>query len=136
MGTRAERMLQPGTLAFFFPALCLCSAKAMPKASSRAPATTAVYLSILPPTWSRQSDLLSWFSRVRLFATLWTIACQALLSLGFSRQEYCRGLPCPSPGDLPNPMIEPTSPMAPALQMDSLPLSHLGSSQYYIYIDR
>ena len=37
----------------------------------------------------------------QLFATLWTIAWQALLSMGFSRQEYCRGLPCPPPGDLP-----------------------------------
>ena len=40
-------------------------------------------------------------SRVRLFATPWTVACQAPLSKGFSRQEYWSGLPCPSPGDLP-----------------------------------
>ena len=37
---------------------------------------------------------------------LWTVACQAPLSLGFSRQEYWNGLPCPPPGDLPNPKIE------------------------------
>ena len=48
-------------------------------------------------------------SRVRLFATLWTVACQAPLSMGFSKQEYWCGLPFPSPGDLPNPGIAPTS---------------------------
>ena len=49
-------------------------------------------------------------SRVRLFVTLWTVACQAPLSMGFSRQEYCSGLPFPPPGDLSNSEIEPTSP--------------------------
>ena len=56
-------------------------------------------------------------SRVRLFATLWTITYQAPLSMGFSRQEYRSGLPFPSPGDLPDPGIEPGS---PALQADAL----------------
>ena len=56
-------------------------------------------------------------SRVRLFATLWTVAPQAPLSMGFSRQEYWSGLPFPSPGDLPDPGIEPRS---PALQADAL----------------
>ena len=51
-------------------------------------------------------------------ATLWTVACQAPLPMGFSRQEYCSGLPFPSPGDLPDPEIKPES---PALQTDSLP---------------
>ena len=51
--------------------------------------------------------MLSLFSRVRLFATLWTIADQAFLSMGFSRQEYCSGLPFPPPGVLPHPGIEP-----------------------------
>ena len=49
-------------------------------------------------------------SRVQLFATLWTIAHQAPPSMGFSRQECWSGLPFPSPGDLPNPRIEPASP--------------------------
>ena len=48
-------------------------------------------------------------------------------SIGFSRQEYCNGLPCPPPGDLPHPGIEPMSPAAPALQADSLLLSYQGS---------
>ena len=52
------------------------------------------------------------------FVTPWTVACQALLPMGFSRQEYWSGLPFPSPGDLPNPGIEPRS---PALQEVSLP---------------
>ena len=57
-------------------------------------------------------------SRVRLFAAPWTVAHQAPLSMGSSRQEYWSGLPFPSPWDLPNPAIEPRS---PALQADSLP---------------
>ena len=61
---------------------------------------------------------MKWLSRVRLFATPWTVACQAPLSLGFSKQEYWSGLPFPSPGDLPNPGIEPGSPV---LQADALP---------------
>ena len=58
---------------------------------------------------------LSHFSHVWLFVTLWTVAWQAPLSIGFSRQEYWSGLPCPPPGDLPIPGIEPTSLMSPAL---------------------
>ena len=54
-------------------------------------------------------------SHVWLFAALWTVACQAPLSMGFSRQEYWSELPFPSPGDLPNPGIEPISPTSPAL---------------------
>jgi len=57
-------------------------------------------------------------SPVRLFVTPWTVAYQAPQSVEFSRQEYWSGLPFPSPGDLPNPGIEPRS---PALQADSLP---------------
>ena len=64
---------------------------------------------------------------VRLFATLWTGACQALLSMGFSRQEYCCELPCPSSGDRPDPGIETAFPKAPSLEADSLQLSHRGS---------
>ena len=48
-------------------------------------------------------------SRVQLFATLWTVTCQVPLSIGFYKQEYWCGLPCPSPGDLPDPGIEPIS---------------------------
>ena len=54
-------------------------------------------------------------SRVCLFVTPWTVAHQAPLSLGFPMQEYWSGLPFPSPGDLPNPGIEPASPVCPAL---------------------
>ena len=59
-------------------------------------------------------------------AAPWTVALQAPLSMGFFRQENWSGLPFPSPGDLPDPGIEPTSPMSPALQVDSLP-----AYQYY-----
>ena len=53
--------------------------------------------------------MLSRFSRVRLLVTPWTIARQAPVSMGFSRQEYWSGLPCSPPGDLPNPGIQPQS---------------------------
>ena len=56
-------------------------------------------------------------SRVRLFVIPWTVAYQAPPSMGFSKQEYWSGLPFPSPGDLPNPGIEPGS---PSLQVDAL----------------
>ena len=59
--------------------------------------------------------MLSHFSCVWVFATLWTIAHQAPLSMGFSRQEYWSGLPCPPAGNLPDPGIEPVSLMSPAL---------------------
>ena len=74
------------------------------------------------------TDLLTWFSfmlrscvlvsHVLLFVTPWITACQAPLSMGFSRQGYWSGFPFPSPGDLPKPGIEPGSPV---LQADSLP---------------
>ena len=63
-----------------------------------------------------QSSILAW--RIP-----WTVACQAPLSMGFSRQEYWSGWPFPSPGDLPGPEIEPRP---PALQADSLPAEPQG----------
>ena len=63
--------------------------------------------------------VLSHFSHVQLFTTLWTVVFQAPLSMGFSMQEYWIGLLLPTPGDLPNLGIEPAS---PALQADSLPI--------------
>ena len=59
--------------------------------------------------------VVSHISRVQLFATLWTVARQAPLFMGLSRQEYWSRLPFPSPGDLPNPGIKPMSLMSPAL---------------------
>ena len=76
--------------------------------------------------------MLSRFSSVSFFATPWTVAHQAPLSMGFSWQEYWSGLLCPPPGDLPNPGIEPASPESPALQVDYLPLSHWGSSFLHV----
>ena len=75
--------------------------------------------------WSR-------FSCVRLFATPWTVGCPAPLSMGFPRQEYWSGLPCPPPGNLLHPGIEPMSPEAPALQAESILLSHWWSPVYRI----
>ena len=69
------------------------------------------------PTFFWLSEWVKLLSRVWLFATPWTIAHQAPLSMGFSRQEYWSGLPFPSPGDLPDPGIEPRP---RALQADTL----------------
>ena len=69
-------------------------------------------------------------SHVWLFVTPYTVTCQAPLCMEFSRQEYWSGLPFPSPGDLPDSLDERTpriEPASPALQVDSLPLSHMGS---------
>ena len=74
-----------------------------------------------------ESDVTQSLSRVQLFATLWTIAHQAPLSMRFSRQEYWSGLSCPPPGDLPDQGIKPGSPVAPEL------LSHWGSPIVYIH---
>ena len=68
-------------------------------------------------------------SRVRLFETPWTVARQALLSMEFSRQEYWSGLLYLSPRDLPDPGIKS---MSPALQADSLPLSHKGCPLFIV----
>ena len=65
--------------------------------------------------WSSCVWGLNRFNPVRLFATLWTIACQVPLFMGFSRQEYWSGEPCPSPGSLPNPGIKPASLPSPEL---------------------
>ena len=82
-------------------------------------------------------------SGVQLFATPWTVACQAPLFMGFSRQEYWSEVPFPPPGDLLNPGIEFTSHMSPAYQANFLPkepsgkfkrkkLQQLSSHCYYI----
>ena len=73
-------------------------------------------------TWMRARSL-----QLCLFATLWGVAHEAPLSMGFSRQEYWSEFPCLPPGNLPNPGIEPVSLATPALHTDSLLLSHQGS---------
>ena len=70
-------------------------------------------------------------SHVQLFATPWTVAYKAPLSMEFSRQGYSSGLPFPSPGDLPHPGIEPRS---PALQADSLPSEPFGDHKMYAFL--
>ena len=65
-------------------------------------------------------------SRVQLFVTLWTVACQAPLFMEFSRQDYWSELPFPPPGDLPDPGIKPVSPLSPALADGFLTTAPLG----------
>ena len=74
--------------------------------------------------------MLSCVSRVQLFVIPQTIAHQASLSMGFSSQEHWSGLPFPPPGDLPDAGIKPLSPGIPALQADSLLLSHWESPEH------
>ena len=88
--------------------------------------------------------VLSSFSHVQLFATSWTIACQAPLSVGFSRQGYWSGFPCPPPGDLPKPRIKPRSsgslsiepPGEPNLQPRPLPNPHSRTCHYPLSFPR
>ena len=68
----------------------------------------------MAPALSQHVCLMSHFSRVQLFVTPWTVPRQAPLSMVFSRQEYWSWLPCPSPGDLPDPRVEPASHSSPA----------------------
>ena len=70
-------------------------------------------------------------SRVRLFATPWTVAYHAPPSMGFSRQEYWSGLPFPSPGDLPNSGFEPGSPAFQAEALTSEPPGNPPSSHTF-----
>ena len=94
-GIFQARVLEWGAIAFSAPTL---QADALP---SEPPGKTQVKVKSL--------------SRVQLFATPWTVAYQSPQSMEFSRQEYWSVLPCPPPGDLPNPGIKPTSLMSPAL---------------------
>ena len=82
--------------------------------------------------------VLSRFRRVQSFMILWTVACQAPLSMGFSRQEYQSELPFPMPGDLPNPGTGPDLLQLLHCQVDSLPLVQPGKpvSQYSRYLSK
>ena len=82
-----------------------------------------IYVCVYTSPWAAS------LSRVWLFATPWTIAFQAPLSMEFSRQEYWSELPCPPPGDLPNPGVEPRS---LALRVILYYLSHQGNPRIYI----
>ena len=100
--------------------------------SFKSPALTAGSLPLVPPGKpSHHGDGLV----TKLCPTLaspWTVACQAPLSMGFSRQEYWSGLPFPSSGNLPDPGIEP---MSPALQADCLPTYLEGKLSSYVYVN-
>ena len=82
---------------------------------------------ILRQLYHKEGESVCMLSHVQLFMTVWTVACQAPLSMGFSREEYWSGLPCLPQGDISNPGIEPASSVAPELQADSLSPSHWGS---------
>ena len=118
-------------LLYMFKSCLLRQVSLLPETPLKSECFTMHYCFLLSP-FVLTVQLLS---RVLLFATSWTAAHQAPLSMGFSRQEYWSRLLCPPPGDLPDPGIEPES---PALQAASLPLSHLGCTipPYYRVIHK
>ena len=86
--------------------------------------------------FTKQIDEVNFDNTFKVYAILWTVVCQAPLSMEFSRQEYWSGLPFPSPGDLPNPGIKSRF---PALQDDSLPYEPPGKpgnfdSMFTVYV--
>ena len=90
--------------------VCFCSWDRLIPRGRAAISFSLFYTDSLP---SHSSPCVKSLSRVQLFATPWTIAHQAPLSMGFSRHEYWNGLPFPSPGDLPNTGIKPGTPAQP-----------------------
>ena len=98
------------------------------------PALAGRFFTIEPPgkPWCCFAWVLSRFSCVQLLVTPWTVALQVPLYMEFSRQEYWSWLPFPPPEDLLNPGNEPASPVSPASQADSLPLSHWGRLSFII----
>ena len=80
--------------------------------------------------------VVSHFSHVQLYVTLWTGAPWAPLSMGFSRQEYWSKLPCPPPRDFPHPGIKPTSLMSPALASKLFTTSANWEAHYKVYISK
>ena len=105
------------------PYLPACGPTPAPRAELQGPVSSCPCL--IPSTWSSVGcTCVLNLCHVQLLATPWTVAPQAPLSMGFCRQESWSGLPFPSPGDLPDPGIEPVSLV---LQAGSLPLSLQGS---------
>ena len=100
--------VRPGELGPLLPDLWHCSLPSHLGRGLPGPDPT------FPTYWCLRAKLLQSY-HIQLFVTLWTVAHQAPLSMGFSRQEYWSGLLCPPPGDLPDPGIEPTSLTSPAL---------------------
>ena len=96
-------------------------AKSASEVTSLLGSTSVALVQGLTPVALGCACMLSRFSHVWLFVTVWTIACQAPLSKGFCKQEYWSRLSCPPSGGLPDPGIEPKSPATPALQADFLP---------------
>ena len=84
-------------------------------------------------TWE-EKWMCSLLSHVELIATLWIVACQAPLCMDFSRQEYWSGLPCPPPGDLPDPGIKSTSLMSCALAGMFFTTGAIWEAQYRPYL--
>ena len=100
----------------------------LPQGDLRSPTLRADSLTFELPGFHESEVKMKSLSCVWLFATPWTVAYQAPLSMGFSRREYWSGLPFPSPGDLPDPGIEPGS---PALRADALTSEPPGKPRFH-----
>ena len=122
-GCLSEAEIAPFRL--WLPPACLYPAEDRPVHSLLALLWYALSPLFYERAWQCLKVKVKLLSRVRLFATPWGVAYQASPSTGFSRQEYWRGLPFPSPGDLPDPGIKPVS---PALEADALTSESLGKS--------
>ena len=131
------------TVVHMFPRYCLHWSHTVLPPCTLPRVRKSVFYVYIPLKWSEVAQLCPTFCDPMDYS----LPCQAPPSMGFSRQEYWSGLPCPSPGDLPNPGIKPGS---PALQADSLPSElpgkpliaalHIGSSvglsRFHIYVLR
>ena len=78
--------------------------------------------------------MLSSFSHIHLFVTIWTVAYQAPLAIEFSRHKYWSGFPCPPPGGLPNPGIKPVSLMSPTLAGRFFTTSAIWEARVYVCV--
>ena len=97
---------------------------------------SAFFVVQLSHLYMRAMHVCCLFSCVWLFVTLWAVARQAPLSMGFSKEEYWHGLSCPFPGDLPNPRIEPTSLVSPASAGGFFTTSVTGEAHPYVTIGK
>ena len=116
IGVSASASVLPMNIQDWFPSRWTSCISLQSKGLSRVFSSTTVGLYIFLKLTVCVYVCVCWhFSRVQLFATPWTIACQSPLSMGFSKQEYWSGFLCPLPGDLPDPGIKPSSLMIYAL---------------------
>ena len=132
-GSSVHGVLQASILKWV--AILFSRASSQPKDQSQVSCTAGRFFTTEPcgKLFLEVCCVLSRFGRVQSLTTPWTVARQAPLSTGFSKQEHWNGLPCPPPRDPPNPGLEPASLMSPALPVDSSPLAPPGGSSTQLH---